>query len=179
MLSSFTQWSIMSCIPAYGSWSIFQDFRNWTVSHMHWSFPVIYVPKYAAWLCSNAVFDFGLSSAGQDALHNFLYLEYHTFCCTTWKSLSEILHFLLHCLKIFISNAALSAALKKKSKKSSMLWRPCEEDVKFIITSQSLIHYDDAPHTMYEEEWENEWTRKEEIRPNPCSWQRMQSYSLT
>ena len=39
-----------------------------------------------------------------------LYLEYCTFCCTTWKSLSGILHFLLHHLEIFIWNTALSAA---------------------------------------------------------------------
>lgn len=53
-----------------------------------------------------------------------LYLEYCTFCCTTWKSLSEILHFLLHCLKIFISNAALSTALKRKkpSKKNPICY---------------------------------------------------------
>ena len=97
---------------------------------MQWSFPVRYVPKHAAWLGSSVVFDFGLSWVGQDALHNLeifiwntalsaaplgnLYLEYCTFCCTTWKSFSEILHFLLHCLQIIISNATLSTALKKK-----------------------------------------------------------------
>ena len=180
----------MSCIPCFWILIDFSGFSKGPLWHMQWSFPVRYVvPKHAAWLGSSAVFDFGLSWVGQDALHHLeifiwntalsaaplgnLYLEYCTFCCTTWKSLSGILHFLLHHLKIFFWNLALSAALltnhylkccslhcfkkKKSSKKPNMLWRSMEEDVQFTDTIQSLVHCDDTYHTMYEEErkWMN------------------------